>query len=69
VQNRQRRVVDDEPRVDDVDDLKDCHEKVERLREEKQELEVENEVLRESADTFGELAERLNKKIKNESGD
>jgi hypothetical protein len=69
VQNRQRRVVDDEPGVDDVDDLKDCHDKVERLREEKQELEVENEVLRESADTFGELAERLNKKIKNEAGD
>jgi predicted nuclease with TOPRIM domain len=61
--------VDDEPGADDVDDLKDCHEKVEQLREKKEELEVENEALRESADTFGDLAERLNKKIKNEPGD
>jgi regulator of replication initiation timing len=54
--------------VDDIpaDDLKDCHETVEQLLEEKKELEVENEQLRESADTFGELAERLNKKLKNE---
>jgi regulator of replication initiation timing len=57
--------------VDDTSpgDLKDCHEKVEQLREEKKELEVENEELRESADTFGDLAERLNKKIKNEPAD
>jgi regulator of replication initiation timing len=58
--------VDDEPRMDDVQDLKDCHEAVEQLREEKKELEVENEQLRESADTFGGLAERLNKKLKHE---
>ena len=58
--------MDDEPGADDADDLKDCHEKVEQLCEEKEALESENEVLRESADTFGELAERLNKKIKNE---
>jgi hypothetical protein len=63
--NRQRRVVGDEPPADQ-DDLKDCHEAVEQLREEKKELEVENEQLRESADTFGELAERLNKKLKND---
>jgi hypothetical protein len=69
VQHRQRRVVDDNPTGDDVDELKDCHEKVEQLREEKKELEFENEVLRESADTFGELAERLNKKVKNEPAD
>jgi archaellum component FlaC len=69
VQNQQRRVVDDEPGGDGVDDLTDCHEKVERLREEKKELEFETEVLRESADTFGELAERLNTKIKNEPAD
>jgi regulator of replication initiation timing len=69
VQNRQRRVVEDEPGADDVDDLTDCHQKIEQLREEKEELEFENEVLRESADTFGELAERLNKKIKNEPAD
>jgi hypothetical protein len=68
VQNRQRSFVDDEPRADD-DDLKDCREKVEQLREEKEELEFENEVLRESADTFGGLAERLNKKIKDEPSD
>jgi predicted nucleotidyltransferase len=58
--------VEDEPRVDDLENLKDCHEAVEQLREEKKELEVENEQLRESADTFGELAERLNKKLKSE---
>jgi hypothetical protein len=46
--------------------LKDCHDKVEQLREEKQELEVENEQLRESADTFGGLAERLSEKLKTE---
>jgi predicted RNase H-like nuclease (RuvC/YqgF family) len=57
--------------VDDTSsgDLKDCHEKVEQLREERKELEVENEELRKSADTFGDLAERLNKKIKNEPAD
>jgi regulator of replication initiation timing len=58
--------VDDEQPADDLDDLKDCQEAIEQLREEKKELEVENEQLRESADTFGELAERLNKKIKKE---
>jgi predicted RNase H-like nuclease (RuvC/YqgF family) len=64
--NRQRRVVDDIP---SEDDLKDCHEKVEQLREDKKKLEVENEQLRESADTFGGLAERLNKKVKKEPAD
>jgi hypothetical protein len=58
--------VDDEPKADVPDDLKDCHEVVEQLREGMKELEVENEHLRESADTFGELAERLNEKLKNE---
>jgi hypothetical protein len=58
--------VDDEPEAEDPDDLKDCHDAVEQLREEKKELEVENGQLRESADTFGELAERLNTKLKNE---
>ena len=58
--------MDDQSGADDVDDLTDCHKKVEQLREEKEELEFENEVLRESADTFGGLAERLNKKIKDE---
>jgi regulator of replication initiation timing len=58
--------VADELRADDRDDLKDCHEAVEQLREEKKELQVENEHLRESADTFGGLAERLNQKVKKE---
>ncbi len=43
-----------------TDDLNDCRETVEQLQEEKKELEVENEQLRESAGSFGELAERLN---------
>jgi len=43
-----------------ADDLSECHEMVEQLQEEKKELLEENEQLRESADTFGELAERLN---------
>jgi hypothetical protein len=58
--------VGDEPPADDQDALKDCHEEVEQLRDEKKELEVENEQLRESADTFGNLAERLNEKLKKE---
>ena len=58
--------MDDEPKAEDPDELKDCRDAVERLREEKKELEVENGHLRESADTFGELAERLNKKLTNE---
>jgi regulator of replication initiation timing len=57
--------VDDEP-AEDPDDLKDCQDAVEQLREEKKELEVENGHLRQSADAFGELAERLNEKLKNE---
>jgi hypothetical protein len=64
--NRQRRVVDDEPKAEDPDELKDCYDAVEQLREQKKELEVENGQLREAADTFGELAERLNKKLQNE---
>lgn len=43
-----------------ADDLKECHEIVEQLQGEKKELKEENEQLRESADAFGELAERLN---------
>ncbi|MEN3340254.1 MAG: hypothetical protein V7647_3930, partial [Acidobacteriota bacterium] len=43
-----------------VDPLKECHEVVEQLLEEKKELAEENEQLRESADSFGGLAERLN---------
>ena len=58
--------MDDEPKAEDPDELKDCQDAIERLREEKKELEVENGHLRESADTFGELAERLNKKLTNE---
>jgi len=58
--------VDDEPNAEDPVDLKDCQDAVEQLREEKKELEVENGHLRESADAFGELAERLNEKLKNE---
>ena len=42
------------------DPLSDCRETVEQLQEEKKEIEVENEQLRESAGSFGELAERLN---------
>jgi cell division septum initiation protein DivIVA len=42
------------------DPLKQCHDTVEQLLEEKKELAEENEHLRESADSFGELAERLN---------
>lgn len=57
---------DDEQPADEVDGLKDCQDVVEQLREEKKELEVENERLRESADTFGDLAERLSEKLKNE---
>lgn len=45
-------------------DLDECHETVEKLEEVKKELEVENEQLREAADTFGDLAERLNAALK-----
>jgi cell division septum initiation protein DivIVA len=41
-------------------DLDECQETVEKLQEIKEELEAENEHLREAADTFGDLAERLN---------
>jgi regulator of replication initiation timing len=43
-----------------TDPLNDCRETVEQLQEEKKELEVENEQLREASGSFGELAERLN---------
>jgi chromosome segregation ATPase len=45
-------------------DLDECHETVEKLEEAKKELEAENEQLREAADTFGDLAERLNTALK-----
>ena len=48
-----------EHRVDKppAESLKECQEKVERLKE-------ENAVLRHSSETFGDLAERLNQKHK-----
>ncbi len=45
-------------------DLDECHETVEKLQEAKKELEAENDHLREAADTFGDLAERLNTALK-----
>ena len=45
-------------------DLDECMEAVEKLQEVKKELEAENEHLREAADTFGDLAERLNTALK-----
>lgn len=45
-------------------DLDECQETVERLEEVKKELEAENEQLREAADTFGDLAERLSTALK-----
>jgi cell division septum initiation protein DivIVA len=45
-------------------DLDECYETVEKLQEVKKELETENEQLREAADTFGDLAERLNTALK-----
>jgi hypothetical protein len=42
----------------------ECQKVVEQLLAEKQELEHENQVLRVSAATFGELAERLNAKLR-----
>ena len=45
-------------------DLDECQETVEKLQEVKKELEAENEHLREAADTFGDLAERLNTALK-----
>ena len=45
-------------------DLDECHETVEKLQEVTKELEAENEQLREAADTFGDLAERLNVALK-----
>ena len=47
-------------------DLDECHETVEKLEEVKKELESENQQLREAADTFGDLAERLNLALKEE---
>jgi hypothetical protein len=49
-------------------DLDECHETVEKLEEAKKELEAENEQLREAADTFGDLAERLNTALKEHRG-
>src|SRR3954463_4652529 len=48
----------------DESGLEECRETVEQLQVEKQELQQENEVLRESAEDFGELAERLNTALK-----
>ena len=48
------------------DTLNDCLETVEQLTEENQDLKVENEELRESADAFGELAERLSQTLRKE---
>jgi ABC-type transporter Mla subunit MlaD len=45
-------------------DLDECNETVEKLQEVTKELEAENEHLREAADTFGDLAERLNTALK-----
>ena len=44
--------------------LDECQEAVEKLQEVQKELEAENEHLREAADTFGDLAERLNTALK-----
>ena len=44
------------------DGLPECREVVAHLLEEKQDLENENQVLRVSAETFGELAERLSRR-------
>jgi ABC-type transporter Mla subunit MlaD len=44
--------------------LDECHETVEKLQEVTKELEAENEHLREAADAFGDLAERLNAALK-----
>jgi cell division septum initiation protein DivIVA len=49
-------------------DLDECQEAVEKLQEVKKELEAENEHLREAADTFGDLAERLNNALKERRG-
>ena len=48
--------------------LDECQEAVEKLEEVKKELEAENEHLREAADTFGDLAERLNTALKERRG-
>lgn len=46
------------------DHLQACREVVEHLQEETQELQHQNEVLRESAESFGDLAERLSTALK-----
>jgi F0F1-type ATP synthase membrane subunit b/b' len=51
---------------DPANDLNDCREQVAQLQGEKKGLQQENEQLRESADTFGELAERLAEALKEE---
>jgi prefoldin subunit 5 len=49
---------------DPANDLNDCREEVDQLQGEKKGLQQEHEQLRESADTFGELAERLAEALK-----
>jgi hypothetical protein len=44
--------------------LEDCRQVVEHLESEKQDLVQENELLRESAEDFGQLAERLSSALK-----
>lgn len=44
--------------------LAECAETVRQLESEKEDLEKENKELRQSADTFGELAERLAVKLR-----
>ena len=56
--------MDDEKKPDQT--LDDCLENVEQLKEENEELKVENQELRESADAFGELAERLSVTLRKE---
>jgi hypothetical protein len=49
-----------------VDELKTCHETVEHLEEEREELREENRHLRQAAGVFGQLAERLNLTLREE---
>ncbi|HEY7059640.1 MAG TPA: hypothetical protein VH458_24055 [Vicinamibacterales bacterium] len=49
-----------------IEDLRECQETVEKLEQQKADLEEENRHLRQAAGAFGQLAERLNVSLRQE---
>ncbi|HEY1307987.1 MAG TPA: hypothetical protein VGF24_30750 [Vicinamibacterales bacterium] len=49
-----------------IEDLRECQDTVEKLEQQKADLEEENRHLRQAAGAFGQLAERLNISLRRE---